>query len=158
MPVSVIYNLTGAGWSECSIEIGDQQAHVTASYLSDALGDLLRAVVGLLRGARDATAAFAEEPGEYRWRLRCIGDGQVSVRILWFNDTFSRLPDERGSVILDAQCRLRTLTGAMLAASQHVLREHGLEGYARQWKNHEFPLEVQAELERLLDAGRERAT
>ncbi len=46
MAVSVTYNLIGASWAECLLEVGEQQARVTASYLSDALGDLLQAVVG----------------------------------------------------------------------------------------------------------------
>lgn len=156
MAVTVTYNLTGAGWSECLIGIGDQQAHVTASYLSDAFGDLLHAVVGLLRGAPDTTASFAEEPGEYRWRFHRIGPSQVSVRILWFNDFMRGLPDERGKVVLDGRCRLRTFAGATLAAAQRVLREHGMAGYAQQWQNHPFPLHLMTELKRLLDEGDER--
>jgi hypothetical protein len=150
MAVSVTYNLTGAGWAECIIGIGDQQAHVTASYLSDALDALLRAVVGLLLGAPDTTTLFAEEPGEYRWRFRRIEPDHVGLRILWFNEFLSELPDERGKVILDGQCRLRTLAGALLAAAQRVLREHGLEGYAKQWQNHSFPGELLTKLKRLL--------
>lgn len=58
MAISVQYNLTGAGWSECIIEIRYQQAHLTASYLSDALADLLDAVTALVRGADEATVSL----------------------------------------------------------------------------------------------------
>jgi hypothetical protein len=101
MGVAVKYDLTGTGGSECFVEIGDQQAHLTASYLSDALGDLLHAVVALLRGGKEAGASFAEEPGEYRWRLRRRGSDQVSIRILWFEELWSQ-PDEKGKAVLDA--------------------------------------------------------
>lgn len=66
MTISVQYNLTGRGWSECIVEIDDQQVHLTASYLSDALADLLDAVAAVVRGADQATASFTEEPGEFR--------------------------------------------------------------------------------------------
>jgi hypothetical protein len=151
MAVSVTYNLIGAGWAECFVAIGDQQAHLIASYLDDALDSLLRAVVALLRGVPDTTARFVDEPGEYRWRFYHIEPDRVQLRILRFDECWSKLPDERGEVILDAQCRSRTLAGAILAAAQRVLREHGTEGYARQWKNHRFPAEMLSEIKRLLD-------
>jgi hypothetical protein len=152
--VHVVYSLTGRGWSECTVEIGERRAHLTASYLSDALGDLLSAVVHLVRGANETTASFAEEPGEYRWRFRRVDPDQVWVRILWFNEFPNKRPDEEGEVVLDGRCRLRTFAGAVLAASQQVLREHGPDGYHRQWGNSEFPLHRQEELKRLLDEGK----
>ncbi len=68
MSVYVSYRLIERGWLECTIGIDNQYATVTASYLSDALGDLLGAVIRIVEGESDATASFAEEPGEYRWR------------------------------------------------------------------------------------------
>src|SRR5688572_2425647 len=129
MAVLVTYNLTGAGGAECFVELGDQTAHVTASYLSDALGDLLRAVVTVLSGGLESTASFAEEPGEYRWRFLRTSDDVLAVRILWFKESRTDWPDERGEVVMDSQCRLRTFAGAVLSASQRVLQEHGVDGY-----------------------------
>jgi hypothetical protein len=103
MAISVQYNLTGAGWSECIVEIGDQQAHLIASYLSDALADLLDAVTDLVRGADEVTASFTEEPGEYRWRFRRVPQDRLCVRILWFDRNWSARPDEEGEVILEAE-------------------------------------------------------
>jgi hypothetical protein len=153
MSVSVSYRLTGSGWAECSIETPEGGAHVTASYLSDALGDLLRAVVGILRGAPETTAIFTEEPGEYLWVFRRAPPDRVLVRILWFDDWQTQRRDERGELIFEAQCRLRTLAGASLAAAQQVLGEHGEEGYEREWVNYPFPVELMRELKRLLDEG-----
>ena len=44
MAIVIHYNLTGSGWSECIVEINGQKALLTASFLSDALADLLNAV------------------------------------------------------------------------------------------------------------------
>jgi hypothetical protein len=67
--VSFAYHLVGSGWAECTIAVDEQHATMTASYLSDAFGDLLGAVIRMVDGQPEATASFAEEPGEYRWRV-----------------------------------------------------------------------------------------
>jgi hypothetical protein len=67
MSLAFSYQLQGHGWAECRLEIDDQHATLTASYLSDALGDLASATTAALRGHPRPTASFAEEPGEYRW-------------------------------------------------------------------------------------------
>jgi hypothetical protein len=153
MAVVVKYKITGTGWSECFVEIGENSTHVTASYLDDALGDLLRAVVSLMSGVQNTTASFAEEPGEYRWRFRQILPDKLGVRILWFDELWGHRPDEEGKTIFDAECRLRTFAGAVLSASQQVLQEHGSEGYKDQWVDHEFPLDLQQQLKNLLDSN-----
>ncbi len=149
--VSITYNLTGAGWSECFVELGGQYAHLTASYLSDALGSLLDTVIGMMLGREETTASFEEEPGEYRWRFQRVQSDKVNVRILWFYDTYSRKPEEQGEMLLNVECRLRTFAGAALSAAQRVLAEYGLEGYREQWVMHEFPLEQQNQLKTLLE-------
>ena len=67
MVVSFEYRLTGRGCSECIVEIDDKSASLTASYLSDALADLLDAVVSIVQGNDEVTVSFMEEPGEYQW-------------------------------------------------------------------------------------------
>jgi hypothetical protein len=153
MGLSIRYSLTGRGWSRCEVEIDDQAIFVTASYLSDALGDLLQAIKALLSGAGDATATFEEEPGQYRWRLTLVSPGQLSVRILWPEHEFSRRPDEEGRVVFNAPCRFRTFAGAVLSAAQQVRVEHGLEGYRREW-GHPYPLELESEIKQLLALSR----
>jgi hypothetical protein len=56
---------------------GDQVARLTASYLSDALGDLLQGVLRALRGANTVEFVWLEEPGEYRWRFETTDDVTV---------------------------------------------------------------------------------
>jgi hypothetical protein len=146
MAISIQYNLTGRGWAECIVEINGQQAHLTASYLSDALADLLDAIAIVVRGANEATALFAEEPGEYRWRLTRVSDEQLCVCILWFKELWKHRPDEEGEVILKTECRLRTFAGAVLSASQSVLSTYGLDGYKENWVKNEFPIRSQIKL------------
>ncbi len=154
MATVVTYKLTGSGWATCALEIDGQAIVTRASYLSDALASLLQSVVDLLKGQAEATASFDEEPGEYRWRFQRVDAQHVALRILWFDELWSHAPDEQGRVVFESQCRLRTLAGAVLSASQQLLAEHGFDGYKEKWVEHDFPCELQDELKRLLAEGR----
>lgn len=153
MSVTFAYRLQGHGWAECTLHIEDQRATVTASYLSDALGDLASATTAALRGHPRPTASFAEEPGEYRWILEPLADGRLRVRVLEFSSLPSDRPDEEGSVLLDTVCRLRTFAGAVLSEIQRLEREHGVAGYREQWGRHDFRANRLAELQKLLGAA-----
>jgi hypothetical protein len=147
--VTFTYRLTGFGWSESTLVIGEHRAMLTASYLSDALGELLGAVVRIVEGEPEATASFTEEPGEFRWRMFRVGSDRLLVRILDFAGIWGNRLDEEGKPILEGECRLRTFAGAVLSASQRLLEEHGCEGYREKWR-HEFPLSRQEKLQHLL--------
>ena len=87
---------------------------MTASYLSDAFGDILGAVIRMVEGQPEATASFAEEPGEYRWRFIRKEPDRLIIRILDFPQLWGNRPDEEGKVLFEAECRLRTFAGARL--------------------------------------------
>ena len=145
------YRLLGAGWAECEVEIQRETVTVPASYLSHSLESLIEAAASVARGAAEATARWEEEPGEIRWRLGRVGEERLRVRILHFEDEFwDALPDERGAVLLDAECRLRTFAGAVLSAAQRLLEKHGTKGYQNEWGMHGFPLERMRALEAAL--------
>jgi len=155
MSVSVTYKSFEAGWAECSLTIDNQTAITTASYISHALESLLEGTVEIMRGQREARASFDEEPGEYRWLFKRIDDQTLNVRILWFNDFWNEQPDDKGRVVFDGDCRLRTFAGAVLSASQSVLDEYGIDGYKETWdEDVDFPGALQEELRWLLVEGR----
>ncbi len=138
--IEINYCLEDAGWSTCDVTIGAHQAKLSASYLFDALGDLTRSVVDLKNGAVESMAQFAEEPGEYRW-LFYRNDDQLRVLILSFYDMEANEPDEKGQIILDAQCSFAAFTSALVRALEHILDEHGVEGYQAKWGEDEFPMD-----------------
>lgn len=146
------YELAGKGWSECRLRIGESSCAVTASYLSDALGDLAAAIEDILRGYTNAQAAFAEEPGEYRWRLLSVGRDRVRVRLIEHPEWGGR-NDESGKVIFDAECGRRALGFAVVAELRRLLGAHGAKGYREKWVNHEFPTERLRAIEALLQDG-----
>ena len=150
MSVQFSYELTGSGWSECTLRIDGHVASVTASYLSDALADLASATAAALRGHPRAVASFAEEPGEYRWILEPRPAGRVRIRVLEFPEFWGHEPDEKGSVLLDAECRLRTFAGAVVSELQRLLAQFGREGYKDRWIEHDFPFDQMVAIQELL--------
>jgi hypothetical protein len=151
--VEFLYELTGTGWSECRLSIGDARCEVTASYLSDALGELASAVEDVLRWPGvDARAVFVEEPGEYRWRFLQAGPERVRVKIIEFPD-WNKMDDAAGKVIFDAECDRRSLGEAVAKELRRLLAAHGTRGYREKWVNSEFPSQRLEAIEALLARG-----
>jgi len=154
----LIYKLTGQGWAACNVELGTQRVAITASYLSDALGQLATATTLLRKGAHLSSASFDEEPGEYRWMFDCHklpGDeeGGIRVRIYEFNELWSHKPISDGTKILDGVVQTEVFYRTMLNMIEDVFAEYGEEGYKEKWdgEDHGFPTAIYNELARLLD-------
>ena len=147
------YRLTGTGWSEGRLVVGEQFADATASYLSDALGDLLRAVLELARGAGSVRASWDEEPGEYRWIFDRT-DENTRVRVLEFPEwrAIVDAPDHEGKVLIDARCSIAELSRAVANGARAILDQWGEQGYLEKWRDHAFPTAELLELESLLAA------
>ncbi len=150
MAVELEYDLTGTGWSECTVRVNGTTATVTASYLGDALGDLASAVTAALRGQPKSVARFWEEPGEYRWILEPLRPGAVRIRIIEFPHLWGDRPNEDGRVLLDAECSLVELGKALLACLLQLEGKYGVHGYREKWVEHDFPTERVAEFQELL--------
>jgi hypothetical protein len=147
------YELTGSGWSECHLSIGDSRCEVTASYLSDALGELASAVEDVLRWPGvDARAVFMEEPGEYRWRFLNAGPARVRVKIIEFRD-WNEMDDAAGKVIFDAECDRRSLGESVAKELRRLLSAHSARGYRQKWVNNDFPIQRLEAIETLLSRG-----
>jgi hypothetical protein len=87
------YRLIGSGWSEARVADTERHATVTASYLSDALKNLVEAVALVVEGAPEARCSWDEEPGEYRWIFTRVGNA-VDLRVLSFREMWSDEPDQ----------------------------------------------------------------
>jgi len=141
MDVTVDYRLTGAGWSSCTIDLYGRSCVVTASYLSDALRELVSATNHVLAGAKEARFRFDEEPGEYRWILSSTGDGGLLVKILEFPQLWGEEPDSEGKSVLEATCPAKLFGEAVLLSLNRLLDEHGLFGYWEKWVEADFPVD-----------------
>ena len=148
MAVKIAYRLDDAGWADCDVAIGSSTTTVEASYIGDALRDLVQATLAVVEGSPYAVARFLDEPGECRFVLEPQGD-QIRVRILEFPETFSEEPDGAGTVRLDAICALREFAEVILTATRAVLDTHGLQSYKEKWR-HQFPWDAVHRLDNAL--------
>ncbi|WP_158864272.1 hypothetical protein [Leifsonia sp. AG29] len=146
------FRLRRAGWAYADVRYGVQSAHVTASYLSDALGDLLRAVEGLLDGAAAARCFWSEEPGAFWWQFE-KQQGRVRLQIIWFG-TWVDEPDATGVVKFDATMPLRELAQAIAEGAAAVLARHGTGGYYELWMEDQFPSKLLEKIQTRLSRAR----
>src|SRR4051812_27348454 len=138
------YRLTGLGWSEAYITHGGETARVTASYLSDALGNLLSAVLDVLKGADSARCSWDEEPGEYRWIFVRRGEF-VDLQVLKFGENRGirgERSDAEGVPVFQALAPADEVAAAFAVGAREVLNEHGEEGYLDRWREHAFPVQT----------------
>lgn len=155
LPFSFDYSLTGLGWADADVTVGQQTVHLTASYLTDALKDLLHAVDRLWNGDAVAECSWAEEPGHYRWAFRLEAGGNCELSILARSGTRgSGVPvlDAGGSIpgdvptaeeealILRVVMPLVDLTQGISQGAARVLAILGPIGYLERWHRARFPL------------------
>jgi hypothetical protein len=148
--MELIYQLAGAGWADARISDGGRCRDMSVSYLSDALGDMARSALHLLRGSRDVSFAFEDEPGEHRWILTRGTSDSLRVRILWFKDTFSARLYDQGTEVFTCDCDVLDFVGQVSAVLQNIITDDGIDGYKRRWQNNDFPLDTFNEIQRLL--------
>jgi len=148
--MQLVYQLAGSGWADARISHNSGYRDMAVSYLSDALGDMARAALQLLCGAREASFSFQDEPGEHRWILSHGEADSLYIRILWFEDSFSPRPQGRGGEVFMCECAVLDFVGQVSSVLQNLLADEGIEGYMRRWQSHEFPLEAFTEIQRLL--------
>ncbi len=135
------FRLTGTGWAEAGIGDDANHATLTASYLSDALGDLLYAVWRVLEGDAEARCSWEDEPGEFRWILRRDKD-RVWLRILEFGDLYQHRPDDAGRLLYETTQDAASFARAIALGASRALAEYGEQGYQQRWARFPFPAPV----------------
>lgn len=135
----ITYELDGTGWARCAVDDGVARCEISASYLSDALGTLVLAALGLVSGFTAITFAFDAEPGEYRWVMRSIGRDTLELRLLAFDERRGNQADADGRLLLATRCRPTAFARAVRSAAEAVLDKHGEAGYEEKWAQHPFP-------------------
>jgi len=144
--IEIQYKLVGTGWSECVLDVYGQTCTVTASYLSDALGEFVKAVNHILGGGNEAKFSFDEEPGEYRWILKRNENNALFIEIIEFPDLWGNKDDSEGKVIYEVTCPAHEFGKALLVGLNGLLDEYGVVGYKEKWVDAEYPVEQYIEL------------
>ncbi len=134
------------GWLTTGVSDETQEVTLVASYLSDALSDLLDVILALLEGAEEGACAWMQEPGEFHW-LFTRKEEKVLLRLVWFDDNLDGdFPKEAGRILLLTECNLQSIATEFYFALSHLLDTIGLEGYKQHWNLYEFPHHTYKEL------------
>ena len=144
MTLSITYSLTGAGWSRCSLTFADQTCNISASYLSDALGNLILSALGMMQGYGSMAFGFDEEPGEYRWVIRRIDGNTMNLRILEFPQLWGNEPDSAGEELMNIELPIEDYAKAVEQVADSLFTEHGESDYLNKWVEHAFPTDLLA--------------
>ena len=127
------YTLDGYGWATCTVSDGEKLIKITASYLSDPVQNLLRAMIQLMNGDKESHASFDEEPGEYRWIFNRLNGDNILIAIREFDDLWSNEPDEKGKKIFETISPLKDLVYAIYSMAEKILKDTGEEKYKELW-------------------------
>lgn len=147
------------GWADPVIEDGDARLEMTASYMTDALGDLLNALIQLVNGRGEAECNWTQEPAGWQWNFVRPNDVEVELEIRFSDDSFQNGwdPESEEAVRFRSRAALSELVGSIADGARRSLDEFGVDGFAAQWNMHPFPsLQLQA-LQKWLDDGGEAA-
>lgn len=146
------FRLTGVGWAECELRLGERAFTLTGiSYLTDALGDLVRLALMIATGAPSAAASFNREP--YEWRIvatslldHAVRTGAVSIAIFSFPDAFTNAPLSEGDLDFVGDCDALAFSKAVLVGAKQAIESHGMKG----WEGYPLPTEALRALEAAL--------
>jgi len=139
MSLAIDYRLLDSGWAECTVQAENISQELSASYLSNALGNLVLAAAAILAGLRSVATSFDEEPGEYRWVIEYTGGVEISLKILSFNELWGNKPNSEGKILIQTTCYPLVFGEAVANAASRVLEKYGTQGYVEKWLEHEFP-------------------
>ncbi|MFD1722933.1 hypothetical protein [Amnibacterium endophyticum] len=141
------------GWADPTVQIGDAGLKMTASYLTDALGELLQALMSLVNGSLITECEWTQEPGGWRWEFRRPDEAAVDLVIAFKEDAYTQpwISIESAQVRLQERLPLTEVIEAITAGSRRCFEQWGLSGFAEQWDEHPFPLLQLKALERWLD-------
>ena len=107
------FSLTGAGWATASLRADAGSLELPASHLTEALGDLVRALATLVAGRTEARCSWEQEPGG--------------------------LADDHGRRVFETREPLAEIVRAITDGAARVLAEHGEAGYLDKWVLHALP-------------------
>ncbi len=136
------YRLKGAGWAVASVGGEHGEISVPASYLCDALRDLVDAVQSLFTTA-SAECLWEEEPGEVLWRFRRQGD-RLALQVLRDKEEIFSGDDDLLHFSSEVDRELRKL-----------LDDWGIERYLKEWE-YPFPHEAHRKLGQAITAEQKR--
>ncbi|OPA78704.1 hypothetical protein BVG16_12680 [Paenibacillus selenitireducens] len=149
------YELSGTGWADGFIEINTNTEHFSASYLTDALHDMLKAIISLLPElvtypVKSVQFEMHEEPGGTVWTLEKIDSAHLNINIVSFEDLVRRKELAQN---FNETCTISEFVKAVVTSLDLLLQQHGMDGYKAKWINYDFPKKEYSMLKDFLRRG-----
>ncbi len=142
------------GWADPVVELDGVVTRMSVGWSSDALGDLLNALVTLLYGGHSARCAWEQEPGRWIWKFLRSRANEVRILLIFHKDAFGSLPsDFDRETQMDSVLPLAQLVEAVASGARRCLTEVGPKGFIQKWGEHPFPALQLQNLEAWLDTG-----
>lgn len=126
----------GAGWVRIEIKCDELRQSFLPSYLSDAIGDMVRAAASLAERkcgwGGESCFDWQDEPGAWRWHL-VPADGELRVLVTQHAKTF---PDQgaKGATVLELVVPGRRFCNAVLRAMDTIAQQMTLEQFEEGWR------------------------
>lgn len=143
--MTMTWELAGTGWVRVHVSDNGNEAKAIASYLTEAPEDMLNAVASLRSGDATAQVFFEAEPNAYIW-LFDRTDSNVRIRLV--GRAYSDDPNSAETELWSTTQTLDHVTSTVIGAFEEVARQHGDDGYSKNWCR-PFP---HAELQALVEA------
>ncbi|WP_202077853.1 hypothetical protein [Caldalkalibacillus salinus] len=137
--MKVVYRLLGVGSAECMIKIGEDRYTFYAGDVTNALGDILFALLRVNPLYPDgkyspennsATFRWDGEPEETEWGFRLIEGDRLLVTI-----------NHDHKIKLKTECSYQAFLEDILASAEQILEEYGILGFSEMWYGYGFPIE-----------------
>src|SRR5262249_43013035 len=134
--MKVRFKIEEGGWARAWAEHDGVAFPMEVSYISDSLGDLVRAALEVLRG-RPAEFFWNKEPGSYHWRLHVVEPGHISVQIDELPNEF--LDGDRPQISGDDRFVAVVASNEFAVAILEAMDSVSPSLYNRSWEEYSYP-------------------
>lgn len=138
------YRLSGLGWADGVVEVDSRKCYFTTSYLTDALNDLLKAIISITPSCvpfdelrLESAFQFYAEPSGTEWVLKRVNDDLIFVQIVSFSDIDHKMEPVRE---MEFEMPFIDFVGSVVKELDLLIKTHGLVGFRECWYEHDFPL------------------
>lgn len=141
------YKIIGTGWAICELQTANETFTFRASYLSDALGDLLNALLSLNSDmntefyGNETNFSWYQEPGLTEWHIKAFdiksNEENLHFKINQYVDDTEKGDPETTSAFA---CNYDELVYSVVESLDRLMQKFGLVGYRAIWVDSDFPV------------------
>ncbi|MCG7379094.1 hypothetical protein MH215_18940 [Paenibacillus sp. ACRSA] len=140
-------NLEPHGWLDIFITpTFGERIEIPASFLTDAIRDLVDKLIALRKGADDVEITIQTEPGEYRFWIKKQSASRVQFEVYEMSDNFSSEAVHEGRRLMSEEVT-RVRLYKLMYRELKKMKDLGLDEYKKRWSG-DFPQSGFTQIER----------